>query len=326
MEAASESASTETTNSTSVVSRQVFIGDAETGDLRVGGRHIEAPSMYTWRFGVFQLVMLALFMLFVFLLPVWSWIFNDGLGEASRLCTTPASEITCGGGLSYTDVAERLGRRNGFGELVGCSCGEGPLRDWACPPEGGRFSISYFISTPPGTGAMAAFSGWPILAQWIHGVGDAEFFCSKCSQPASKYSLAFAVMWYSQRAFQLLFGLFLINTSCVQPLAHAVVVAMFIVALLVHFITMALVIGFGTRAGKFIVATALVGIVSVVAGFLVPAGTGWFSQHAFWRGVHRLELRVRDHASAERVGVIGVVWLPSDLRSPRRLVSVLRGL
>jgi len=272
---------------TSETSTAATSEDAEAGKL-MARKHMygaSGPPLYSVRFKLFQLVVLASFALFVFLLPFNSWVMNDVLGEASRLCTTPAAEIECGNGVSYPDIAMKLGRRNRHGELVGCGCGEGPLADWACAPSSdGRFSISYFISTAPGTGTMAAFSAWPIMAQWIHGVGNARMFCEQCVPYVHPSSWAYSAMWYSQLLFQLFFGLFLMNTLCVQGTAHGVVVVCFLIAQAVYFFVLAFVLGVGTKFGKLVLVVGLGGGASTLVGMLIEPGTSWLSQHAFWLG------------------------------------------
>merc|ERR1719330_1131109 len=104
----------------------------------------------------------------------------DGFGgDWQAFCRTPAGEIICGDGQNYTEIALRLNRLNKDGDPVGCGCGEGVFRDYVCPinvdsvaeQHGGNtttFSISYYISTAPGTGSMSAFSAGPSLAMWYY--------------------------------------------------------------------------------------------------------------------------------------------------------------
>mmetsp|Transcript_30297 Transcript_30297/g.87364 ORF Transcript_30297/g.87364 Transcript_30297/m.87364 type:complete len:346 (-) Transcript_30297:341-1378(-) len=260
-------------------------GDVEGGDMKPRGRRMPSPSIYTMRFKIFQLVMLGLLVAYVFFLPIWSWLLNDVLGEVARLCGTPASQILCSNRGNYTDIALQFGRRNQRGELVGCGCGEGVLADWSCAPvEGERFSISYFISTAPGTGAMAAFSAWPIMTQWIHGVGNSKFFGEACSPSLAADSLAYSVMWYSQLVFHCFFGLFLMSTLCIQPIAHTVVVVLFIIALVVYFVLLAIVLGVGSKVGKFVLILTIVAVAALITGFSIRGGPSWFEQHAFWLG------------------------------------------
>merc|ERR550525_1157833 len=91
-------------------------------------------------------------------------------------------------------IAKALNRRRD-GHYFGCSCGEGALGDLVCPVTTNllikgetyknSFSISYFISTAPGTGMMAAFSAWPILAMWYYGAGHPELIERHVDMPVS---------------------------------------------------------------------------------------------------------------------------------------------
>jgi len=210
------------------------------------------------------------FVVFAFGLPLWSLFFNDVLGFVRTLCTTPARDIKCGSGAPYVEIAELLGRRDANGTLVGCACEEGILRDWACAAGAPQFSISYFISTPPGTGAMAALSFWPILGQWYFGAGTLR--------PHGNLVIGSLI------AFQLFYGLFLINTSCIFPAIHGRVVEAFIVAEIVHFGAIGVSVGTRTFAGKLISAALAFGVVSILVGRAFPVGPSFLGQHAFWLG------------------------------------------
>lgn len=222
----------------------------------------------------------ALFVLFLFSLPILSWLFNDVLGLAKDLCETPAEEIQCGSGASYMEIAEKLSRRNAHGELVGCSCEDGILQDWACAVGSGRFSISYFIATAPGTGMMAALSAWPILGMWYYGAGTLR----RVSHEDGANTITLGFLEGTLIAFQFFYGLFLINTVCVEPTFHTVSVVLFILASVVHYITVAYTIGTSTRRGKFISTFVAVAVAAVVLGAVWPTSPSWLGQHAFWLG------------------------------------------
>jgi len=155
----------------------------------------------------------ALFVLFLFSQPMLSWLFNDVLGYAADLCETPADEIQCGNQANYVEIAEKLGRRNAAGELIGCSCEDGILRDWSCAAGATSFSISYFISTAPGTGMMAALSAWPMIGAWFYGAGTLR----KMSHADGGVTAEMDILGATLIAFQLFYGLFLVNTTCVAP-------------------------------------------------------------------------------------------------------------
>uniref|UniRef100_A0A7S0AK55 Uncharacterized protein n=1 Tax=Pyrodinium bahamense TaxID=73915 RepID=A0A7S0AK55_9DINO len=219
-------------------------------------------------------------MLFIFLLTLWSWLLNDSLRFRQTLCRTPSEDIMCGDGANFTELAQRLGRQGENGRLYGCSCEEGILADWACAVDTDRFSISYFISTAPGTGAMAALSAWPVLGMWRYGAGTLRHLRLAHVGTMAEYDIVGATL----AAFQLFYGLFLTNTLCVASTFHIVSVVLFIVALVVHYLLLAYLIGVGTAAGRLIVAACVAGVAAVSAGGLWPTGPSWLGQYAFWLG------------------------------------------
>jgi len=222
----------------------------------------------------------ALFVLFLFSQPMLSWLFNDVLGYAADLCETPADEIQCGNQANYVEIAEKLGRRNAAGELIGCSCEDGILRDWSCAAGATSFSISYFISTAPGTGMMAALSAWPMIGAWFYGAGTLR----KMSHADGGVTAEMDILGATLIAFQLFYGLFLVNTTCVAPKFHVVSVVLFNSAAVVHYVTVAYYIGRSTQAGKYINVSVAVAIVAIFLGTVWPESPSWLGQHAFWLG------------------------------------------
>eukprot|EP00405_Crypthecodinium_cohnii_P048975 CAMPEP_0206606596 /NCGR_PEP_ID=MMETSP0325_2-20121206/51467_1 /ASSEMBLY_ACC=CAM_ASM_000347 /TAXON_ID=2866 /ORGANISM="Crypthecodinium cohnii, Strain Seligo" /LENGTH=382 /DNA_ID=CAMNT_0054123085 /DNA_START=101 /DNA_END=1249 /DNA_ORIENTATION=- len=210
--------------------------------------------------------------LFLYGLPFWSWLLNDALGQAEELCFADPAEITCAGGRNYADVAREQNRYTDDGVLYGCGCTEGILADWACAVDADSFSISLFIGTAPGTGMMAAFTSWPILIMWLFGAGAVDLG-DDVKQKWIKYSLT---------AFQIFYGLFLINTVCVWEVFHFIVVVLFIICMIVHYVTVMITIGIDTFAGKLIACSLTVGSVAIVVGYFWPVGSDWWSLHVFW--------------------------------------------
>jgi len=251
-------------------------------ELEAEGGHSQAHPFNSTAFAVFQLVMVALTVIFLFGVPFWSWFFNDYLGLIYTSCETPARFIVCGDGSNYTETAVRLGRIQD-GEYLGCSCQDGILADWACAVDQGGFSISYFISSAPGTGMLAALTAWPIISSWLYGP-----LRSVGAGAQDNYSISPTlrkVCSYSQVAFQFFYGLFLINTLCVVPTLHSVVVVTFIIALIVHFATIGYAFGgVDSNRGRCIYGLVIIGTVSVLIGFFWPTGSSWWGQHAFWLG------------------------------------------
>mmetsp|Transcript_140226 Transcript_140226/g.364466 ORF Transcript_140226/g.364466 Transcript_140226/m.364466 type:complete len:316 (+) Transcript_140226:48-995(+) len=222
----------------------------------------------------------ALFVLFLFSLPFLSWLFNDVFGFAKNLCETPAEEIQCGGGVSYVEIAEKLGRRNAAGMLVGCGCEDGILRDWSCAVGTTSFSISYFISTAPGTGAMAALSAWPCIGMWFYGAG----MLRKLSNTEGTHAATLDFVGGTLVAFQFFYGLFLMNTTCLAPTFHAISVTLFNVAAVVHYLAVAYTVDRSTRAGMYITISVAVGVAAIGLGAVWPESPSWLGQHAFWLG------------------------------------------
>jgi len=222
----------------------------------------------------------AIFVLFLFLQPVLSWLFNDVFGMVQALCETPAEEIQCGSGVSYVEIAERLDRRNANGTLIGCSCEDGFLRDYACAVGTSSFSISYFISTAPGTGAMAALSTGPMIGAWFYGAGTLRQLSHTEGSTVAKLD----VLTGSLVAYQFFYGLFLINTVCIASTLHTISVVLFNMAAIVHYITVACTVDRSTRAGMYIIISVAVGVVAIGLGTLWPESPSWLGQHAFWLG------------------------------------------
>lgn len=225
------------------------------------------------------LFMTLLFVFFVFSQPLLSWLLNDVLGLAKDLCKTPAEQITCGSGERYELVAARLGRLDADKALVGCGCEEGILRDWACAANTTSFSISYFISTAPGTGIMAALSFWPVIGMWIYGAGTLGHLACTGTEPGFLNLITNTLV-----LFQFSYGLFLINTTCIFPWLHTISVVLFNGSAVVHYLAVAYVVGWQTKVGQYLNASSFLGIAAIALGSLYPASPSWFGQHAFWLG------------------------------------------
>eukprot|EP00933_Yihiella_yeosuensis_P008212 TRINITY_DN11354_c0_g2_i1.p1 TRINITY_DN11354_c0_g2~~TRINITY_DN11354_c0_g2_i1.p1 ORF type:complete len:311 (+),score=4.00 TRINITY_DN11354_c0_g2_i1:175-1107(+) len=265
------------------------------------GPNTGEPTRSQWR-GAFFFVFL--FMVYVFGLPYWSYLFNDKLGFYKELCTTPAEQVFCGDGQNYTEIAIALGRQVD-GRYVGCTCGEGIIADYVCPisQEGDitslvtpQFSISYFIGTPNATGALAALTFFPLLFIWFYSPGanstmsvKLQSMClltgaGEVSSPKS-YETAEELWLVTQVAFQIFYGLFLMFTLCVAPNAHTIVVTLFVIAEVSHFVAIAYYVGFSTTFGKAIGITCAVAVIVLTLGSLTNmptfAGTN-IQTYGFW--------------------------------------------
>jgi len=213
--------------------------------------------------------------MFTFLLPFLSFFLNDFLGYLKILCNEPAANIVCGSGVNYAQLALALGRVDADGNPIGCRCEEGYLQDWACAENG--FSISRFISTPPGTGAMAAFSWWPCLGMWYYGQGSSRFI--SIFSPFRGYAVIATLI-----VFQCFFGLFLINTVCIVKNIHFGMTFSFIGAAVVHYIILSLSLGISTVRGVSINTALWFGLFSAGSGLMFEVDETWMGQHAFWLG------------------------------------------
>jgi len=178
------------------------------------------------------------------------------------------------------EIAEKLGRWSTHGVLVGCGCGDGIFRDWSCAAGTTSFSISYFISTAPGTGAMAALSAWPCIGAWFYGAGALR----KLSHTEGTKTVTLDFVGGSLVAFQFFFGLFLINTTCIAPNFHLISVAVFNVAAVVHYLAVAYTVDRSTRAGLYITISVAVGVAGIALGAVWPESPSWLGQHSFWLG------------------------------------------
>merc|ERR1719330_826935 len=185
----------------------------------------------------------------------------DGAGgyEWQQWCWTPADKIICGDGQNYTELAMQLNRVY-EGKYYGCACGEGIFRDYVCPvyedrgsilwPPTTHFSISYFISTPSGTGAMAAFCIWPQVVMWHYGFSNPETM-----ERTLNLGQLSPVVWFNEDhykiilrmtlvLFQFFFGLFLMNTLCVAPALHMFSVGGFLLFAILHYVAICLRVGY----------------------------------------------------------------------------------
>lgn len=245
--------------------------------------------------------------LYIFSLPILSRVFNDSTGFGlwqpgwKKLCWTPSDYVFCGDRSNYTLLAMQHNRLASDGMYVGCSCGQGVFGDWLCkvqsPYDVSRgagptpFSISYYISTPSGTGMMAAVTAWPILSMWLAGIDDNGIAMHNINPGIDHSSGGLPVLWWTQVAFQLCYGLFLFCTSCIFEGLHGLFVSAFILSMVVHYSVLACKVGCHTLTGRLITTLCVVGVVSVLLGAVIshvvmvhidPAL--YVGQYAFWLG------------------------------------------
>jgi len=243
-------------------------------------------------------------MMYVLGLPYWSYLFNDVLGYGRGLCRTPAEHITCNNvnvpfNLPYLEIARKL-NRSVDGQYYGCTCGEGVFADWACLSHSettfasftsNGYSISYFISTPSATGGLACTTFWPIFFIWWYGVGATSRsqlmqMNPSLAKDAASLDAGLAHVRNTQIIFQIFFNLFLFNTLCIFPSLHGMVVAIFIIAELAHFIAIAKLFGYSTTVGKLIVTLCISIILALAIGIVLSSsdtlkGTS-IQLYSFW--------------------------------------------
>merc|ERR1712079_295790 len=84
--------------------------------------------------------------------------------------------------------------------------------------------------------------------------------------------------------FVLAFGLFLMNTVCIDPALHGSVVGLFNVAAVLHFMVMGHTLHRyeeGKKERKIVSRLTVVGCVSITFGMLCQVSQSWIGQHAF---------------------------------------------
>lgn len=244
-----------------------------------------------------SMISLFCFMCYVFLLPILSYGFNDGLGYSEILCTTPAEYIRCGDGTNYTLLAMKYNRFRD-GKYWGCGCGEGVFGDWVCrvesrPGDHQGFSISYFISTPSSTGGMACFSFGPLYSMWLHSltIPDVLNIVAPPKWGLGQVAPYAKTFYQTQLAFIVCYGLFMFNTTCIFPTAHIFFVASFLAAAIAHYVTLACHIGCNTMAGIVIITLCATACVALLLGSIVTYvvlnhidRVSLIGRYAFWFG------------------------------------------
>jgi len=199
---------------------------------------------------------------------------------------------------------------------------EGIFGDWACLVEtlsqtkqnslgqkqsGGYWywSVSYYISSAPATGAMAFFTAFPIIGEFTFGIYQGS---KSVVQLWRRSNAPVYPARYSLYAFMFFYGLFLVNTNGVSPW-HGIVVGAFIFFQATHWFVVAASAlwsaGFEVLTDPcdsprlffeavLAVSCVLLGFCSVLLGrVFAPSNsnpTGWFpghpwlNYHTFWLG------------------------------------------
>eukprot|EP00931_Biecheleriopsis_adriatica_P044093 TRINITY_DN25193_c0_g1_i1.p1 TRINITY_DN25193_c0_g1~~TRINITY_DN25193_c0_g1_i1.p1 ORF type:complete len:281 (-),score=48.25 TRINITY_DN25193_c0_g1_i1:339-1181(-) len=229
-------------------------------------------------------ISLALFVIYVYGLPMWSQLAMQNFGFFEE-CQTPADKIVCGDGSNYTDIARSLNRvkspLEGSQHLtfyVGCRCGEGLFSDYVCPVSDSLngfhdsyFSISYFVAASSAGGGLAAVTFFPLLFMWVYG-------------PATRETDW--ILFWTQFMFQIFYGIFHFVNVCTFPQAHLLVVYTFIACMIAHLLAIAAVVGnFSQTEAAVVRSFSIASVVILLLGSLSGTGSGsWISTYGFWLG------------------------------------------
>ena len=144
-----------------------------------------------------------------------------------RLCNTRV-ECTDGGSFFWRT-----------GSALGCGCGQGILGQSACPVGIWGYTVSGYIATAPGTGAMAALSAAPIAAVWQFGTGSPRFLQTarvwrSFEEPVPPPAWLLRVAHGSLLGFTVLYGVFLLCTLCIFEELHTAAVNLFACCAILH--------------------------------------------------------------------------------------------
>jgi len=250
---------------------------------------------------VCMVVSWVLFVIFVFGLPWWSVLFNDTLGYGAVLCTADGPDTTCINRDDYAAWATENGRSRTRkdGSIWACSCEEGIFADSGCLSrqfaeftQQRYWSISYYISTAPGTGGLVAVTAFPILFIWFYGGNNVVMMQGvlRASYTPQERVSRLSLITLSQAVFQTFYGLFLFFSVCVFPKLHLTVVTLFLVAEVSHMLLIATSVGRHTTVGIVILVVTITGMslllllcaLSLVTTF--NGSTSTFSMYGFWLG------------------------------------------
>merc|ERR1712217_75972 len=147
------------------------------------------------------------------------------------------------------------------GDFRACANGQGVVADWMCssitdtatelwaqeyawfPSTGLQsgalgFTLSYYISTAPAVGMMAAVSSFPIWAMWRFGPLSRD---RKPTRPLFRFSAetVYTFHWWSLLIFQIGYCVFLSASSWGFGILHIVSVGVFIAVAGLHFVVIA---------------------------------------------------------------------------------------
>lgn len=175
-----------------------------------------------------------LFVLYVFGTPLWSHVANTAFGDSGDaygfgICSfhpathTPRPghhEVGCTNGANLTHLLLLANRE------VACGPGQGFFGESICPFSPTGFSLSGFIATSFGTGAMAFFSVLPVMSMWQHQ--------ARARQAVGSHHDLHQASFITMLGFQLFCGLFLVFDAHILPNLHTAAVVLFNIFLLAY--------------------------------------------------------------------------------------------
>lgn len=190
------------------------------------------------------------------------------------MCITPAKEFHCTDGQNFTELALKY-----RGVALGCGCGQGILGEGLCALDPQGYTLSTFISTGPGTGAMAGLSFVPILATW--------WYIDVVNLHFKPSTMVAAASWWTMAGFQFAYGWFLIATDCTMPVAHGTLTNIWIAFFALHCLIVGYICNFKDPVGQITICIAVFAFVTISLGFLpviFPALVLGKGAYIFWLG------------------------------------------
>jgi len=217
---------------------------------------------------------------------------SDKFSESYGRCTIPADQYVCTDGSNFTELALKY-RPN---HLFACGCGEGILGEGLCPRTSYGHTLSDFVSTAPGLGAMLGFAIYPLM-----GARQLTFSMIKQYKPSERLGL---LLYGSLNCFQVNFIFWGICSICIYPAAHAVLTLTFLSSLIIFALTVLYMFHQAEKRveleQKVILAGAIVSLFAIMLGAIPRIcltidemtfkpifsnmNNGGFGSYAFWLG------------------------------------------
>lgn len=145
------------------------------------------------------------------------------------ICNTPLQDMICTDGQNFTELALKYRPDH----LFGCGCGEGILGESLCPRTSYGFTLSDYVSTAPGLGAMLGLSMYPLMGaqKLLEDILESPQYRDALSPITSK------LLYGSLTSFFVNFILWGIASVCVFPTSHALLTVTFLGSFMVFALT-----------------------------------------------------------------------------------------